>query len=418
MPADELRPAGEVGVEALVAPVVEREDVVLPGLDEEQALQLAQLLGLLVGEVVRLRPVVGAVELPDVVVEGGHLGGHPRDAVPRHRGPALVVDPAVAEHLEVLRRPPVLGARVVERVRHRDAVQRLLLDAVDAQRLGELRGVEHRRGDVDHVVELRADLASRLDAARPVHDRPVARAAPVRRDLLRPLVRRVHRVRPADRVVVVGVRRAEVVDPGDHELGRLEPERAVQDDELVEAAVRRAFGRGAVVADDVVDERVLEDLELAQRVDQPADVVVGVLEEAGVDLHLAREHGLQVVGHVVPGGDLLGRSVSSASAGITPSSFWRANVRSRSASQPSSNCALVLVRPLRPHVMRSVRGAGREVDEERLVRHQRLLLLDPVDRLVGHVLGEVVALLRRLLLLDRAPCRGRSRARTGSSRRR
>ena len=42
-------------------------------------------------------------------------------------------------------------------------------------------------------------------------------------------------------------------------------------------------------------------------------MVVGVLEEAGVDLHLAREHGLQVVGHVVPGGISSGRSVSSAS---------------------------------------------------------------------------------------------------------
>ena len=31
-----------------------------------------------------------------------------------------------------------------------------------------------------------------------------------------------------------------------------------------------------------------------------------------------------------------GRSVSSASGGITPSSFWRAKLSSRSASQPSS----------------------------------------------------------------------------------
>ena len=53
-------------------------------------------------------------------------------------------------------------------------------------------------------------------------------------------------------------------------------------------SVDRALGGGAVVADDVVDERVLEDAEILERVDQPADVVVGVLEEAGVDLHLAR----------------------------------------------------------------------------------------------------------------------------------
>ena len=51
--------------------------------------------------------------------------------------------------------------------------------------------------------------------------------------------------------------------------------------------------------------------------------------------------------------------------------------------------------------MRRVRRAGREVHEERLVGHQRLLLAHPPDRLVRHVLGEVVALFRRLLRLDR-----------------
>ena len=40
--ADELRPAGEVGVEALEAAVVERQDVVLRGLDQEEPLQLAR----------------------------------------------------------------------------------------------------------------------------------------------------------------------------------------------------------------------------------------------------------------------------------------------------------------------------------------------------------------------------------------
>ena len=34
-------------------------------------------------------------------------------------------------------------------------------------------------------------------------------------------------------------------------------------------------------------------------------MVVGVLEEAGVDLHLAGENRLQIIGHVVPGGNLL-----------------------------------------------------------------------------------------------------------------
>ena len=61
---------------------------------------------------------------------------------------------------------------------------------------------------------------------------------------------------------------------------------------------------GAVVADDHVDQGVVEDLQAGQGVDEPADVVVGVLQEPGVDLHLPGQHRLQVVGHVVPGGNL------------------------------------------------------------------------------------------------------------------
>ena len=63
--------------------------------------------------------------------------------------------------------------------------------------------------------------------------------------------------------------------------------------------------------------------------------------------------------------------------------------------------ALVLVGPFLRHVVRRVRRAGREVDEERLVGGETLLLADPANRLVGHVLHQVVALFGRLLRLDR-----------------
>ena len=166
--------------------------------------------------------------------------------------------------------------------------------------------------------------------------------------------------------------------------------------------VRRALGGGAVVADDVVDERVVEDLEVGERVDQPADVVVGVLEEArrrppsGARAPASGRRACRPTP-----GSRRARSVSSASGGITPSSFCRANVRSRSASQPSSNLPLYLSDHSGAHVVRGVRRARRVVDEERLVGHQRLLLADPVDGVVGHVLGEVVALLGRPVGLDR-----------------
>ena len=48
--------------------------------------------------------------------------------------------------------------------------------------------------------------------------------------------------------------------------------------------------------------------------------------------------------------------------------------------------ALVLVGPSFGHVVRRMAGARREVHEERLVGHQRLLLARPFDRLVRQVL--------------------------------
>ena len=95
------------------------------------------------------------------------------------------------------------------------------------------------------------------------------------------------------------------------------------------------------------------------------------------------------------------RAVSSASWGTTPSSFWRAIVSSRTASQPWRELPRVLVGPLLRHVVRRMGGAGREVHEERLVGHQRLLLAHPAHAVVGEVLGEVVPLLGGRGRLDR-----------------
>jgi hypothetical protein len=48
-----------------------------------------------------------------------------------------------------------------------------------------------------------------------------------------------------------------------------------------------------------------------------------------------------------------------------------------------------------------VAGAGRVIEEERLVGRHRLGVLDELQRLVGQILGEVVAVLRRAWLVDR-----------------
>ena len=51
--------------------------------------------------------------------------------------------------------------------------------------------------------------------------------------------------------------------------------------------------------------------------------------------------------------------------------------------------------------MRSVGRAGSEIHEEGLVRGQRLLLPDPLDRLGRHIVDQVIPLFRRLVRLDR-----------------
>ena len=133
----------------------------------------ASLSGLLGGDVVRLRPVVGPVELPHVVVEGRQLGaGDPRRAVAGHCGPALVVDAAVAEHLEVLELVLLGRRRVVEAVPHaRTRACGFCWMPLTKLGAGKPGGLEDGRRDVDHVGELRADLALGREAVRPVHDR-------------------------------------------------------------------------------------------------------------------------------------------------------------------------------------------------------------------------------------------------------
>ena len=241
-----------------------------------------------------------------------------------------------------------------------------------------------------------ANRARVADPARPGHDERVARAAKVRGDLLAPVKRGVAGPRPSGRVVrgelVVAPRlEAAVLEQKTHLLlgGERDP---VQRRQLIERPCERALHARAVVTPDPHHYGVLELAHLVDRVDDPADVPVGVLGIAGVDLHLAGVEALVRLVERVPGRE---RVVTrrQLSVGGHDAQFLLSSEGLLAHDVPALvELALVLIRPLARDMVGGVAAAGRDVGEPR-----RLLLLGanpvkPVDRLIGQVVLEVVLL--------------------------
>ena len=272
---------------------------------------------------------------------------------------------------------------IAERVDHADAVDRILLEAVDDPRRRDLRQFVDRRDDVDHVVELRPRRRIRLDPLRPGDGHRLAGAAEVGAHQLGALVRRAARPRPSGVVHVVGLRAAERIEAAEF-VQRLEVLRdrgrdAVLRELLADGAVQ-ALRRGTVVAPDVEDQRVVELAFPLDLVDDPAGVVVGVLGEAGEHFHQAALERLLGLGDRVPRSHGRGprrelRVLRNPALGLG------ARKGALAILVPAVvELALVLVGPLLHDLVRAVRCARRPVHEERLVRRVGLLLAQPVDR--------------------------------------
>src|SRR5271170_1971147 len=112
-----------------------------------------------------------------VEVSSSAAHGHPWEpSVTRCCDPAIFVERAVSEHLEVLNVTRARSFRVVEAVHHADAFDGLLFHAIHLHRLGKMRCLQNGRGNVDDMVKLRAYSACVLDAVRPRYNQRVARA--------------------------------------------------------------------------------------------------------------------------------------------------------------------------------------------------------------------------------------------------
>ena len=215
MPARVGRLDAVLGMDAQPDAGADRERLVLLRFLQEQRLHLVESLRFLRRPGRRpARSRFEVIELPDV------LG-----RIPVSRAPGLTVSPRDqrAERAgDTSRRDRCRGCRccrntgcvlragafgVGERVGHADAVDRVLLEAVDDLRRLDAEDVVDRRHDVVDVMELRPRRLVRLDALRPGDRQRIAGAAEMRGDQLGVVERRAACPRPAGVIHVVGLRR-------------------------------------------------------------------------------------------------------------------------------------------------------------------------------------------------------------------
>ena len=245
--------------EALSAAAVDRQHVVLAGLHIPHADHGDQAVALIGGEVVGFGEILlEVVELPAVGIELDQLvvadriseataRFHKRAAGPgAHGSPAIVIERAVAKHLEVLGEMAVRCGGIGEAGGQRETLDRALGDALDRCGGLDAEGVEHGGHHVDGMAILGAHFAPGGDALRPAQDERIAGAAPV--GLALPAAEGgVAGVGPAPGVVVEVLRPTDVINGG--EILREVFRHIVEELALVHRSGGTALGAGSVVGD-------------------------------------------------------------------------------------------------------------------------------------------------------------------------
>ena len=131
-----------------------------------------------------------------------------------------------------------------------------------------------------------------------------------------------------------------------------------------------------------------------------------------------RWKGLFVLGDAVPGRHRLVPR-GELRVGGDPAFLFRTLEDALAVGVPAVvELALVFIGPLLRDVVRAVDRAARPVHEERLVRLESLVLMQPADRVVRQVFAEVVALLNGFWRQDRTSCCELGSARSARLRRR
>ncbi len=175
-------------------------------------------------------------------------------------------------------------------------MNRHLCHARDDLRRLDMQEIKHGGCEIDRVAELPANLAGRAEFGRPVNDQWVAHAAAVS-ILFIPFQRRIAGLRPAPRYIAVTIGAADIVEP---------PERGVEVfahpvevAHLIEHAERTALLARAVVGHHD-QQRIVDQVKLAQRCDQPSDLLIGMVEHRGERLLQARGEDSLRLGQILP----------------------------------------------------------------------------------------------------------------------
>ena len=189
--------------------------------------------------------------------------------------------------------------------------------------------------------------------------------------------------------MVVGRRTTPVVEGGEVVLAALAD--LGREPVLVDAALGPALGAGAVVGEEH-HHRVVEQPVSLEAVEQAADLVVGVRQEAGEDLLLAGVHPTLLGAQAVPGGHPWRPLRGRVPLGDQPHGALVGDDLVAPGVPALVEGTGVAVRPLGGHVVGGVHGPEGEVGVGGLARsggrHRQDLAQGPVDE----VLGEVVAL--------------------------
>ena len=158
--------------------------------------------------------------------------------------------------------------------------------------------------------------------------------------------------------------------------------------------LKPALGAGSVVADDVEDQRVVRFSFFLHGIQNAADFVVGVGKIGGIDLCLSCEELFLVGWERVPGrktGRTSGQLCccwNNAQLLLTGEGFFAQLIPSL------IELALVLGNPVCWNMMRSMNGASGKVEKEGLLRRYSVVLMQPVNRVIGQILRQDVTLFR------------------------